>query len=99
VTLQMESPAQLARQQPRRPFGGGALPVALGLVLLPFAGLMRKRASGWSRMAVLALIGVALAVGVSGCGTVVLTSQTSNVTITATSGSLSHSVTTGLTVQ
>jgi hypothetical protein len=99
VTLQMESPAQLVLQQPRRPFGGNALPVALGLILLPFAGLMRKRASGWSRMVVLALLGAALALGVSGCGTVVLTSQTSTVTITATSGSLSHSVTASLTVK
>jgi hypothetical protein len=99
VTLQMESPPQLGRQQQRRPLGGGALPMALGLILLPFAGLMRKTASRWDRMLVLALIGIALAVGVSGCGTVVLTTQTSTVTITATSGSLSHSVTASLSVQ
>ena len=99
VALQMKSPDQLAGRPARGPFGGGALPVALGLLLLPFAGLLRKTASRWNKMAVLALISAALAVGLTGCGGIVLTPQTSTLTITATSGNLSHSITVSLTVQ
>ena len=109
AVLQVTSPDFAAMRASRRPFGGGALPVALGLILLPFAGTMRKIALfsnrlgwnklGWSRMVLLALIGVALAVGVTGCNGVKLTPQTSTITITAAAGSLSHSVTASLTVQ
>jgi hypothetical protein len=49
-------------------------------------------------MAVLALTSAALAVGLTACG-ITLTPQTSSLTITATSGSLSHSITVKLTVQ
>ncbi len=100
VTLQMKSPDQLGSRRPMRgPFGGGRLPVALGILLLPFAALMRKTASRWGKMMVLALMSAALAAGLSGCGGLVLTPQTSTLTITATSGNLSHSITVNLTVQ
>jgi hypothetical protein len=100
VTLQMKSPDQLGSRRPMLgPFGGGRLPVALGIFLLPFAALMRKTASRWSKLMVLALMSAALAVGLSGCGSVVLTPQTSTLTITATSGNLSHSITVNLTVK
>jgi len=99
VTLQMESPDQLGSRPARGPFGSGTLPVALGMFLLPFAALMRKTACRWSKMVVLALMSAALAVGLTGCGGVILTPQTSTLTIIATSGNLSHSITVSLTVQ
>jgi hypothetical protein len=61
--------------------------------------MMRKTAYRWNRLAVLALVGAALAVGLTGCGGVTLTPQRSSLTITAASGPLSHSITANLTVQ
>jgi hypothetical protein len=98
VTLEVGPPGKAAVQPPRRPFGGSALPVALGLVLLPFARRLRRAAYRWYGLVVLALASAALAVGLAGCG-VNLTPQTSTLTVTATSGSLSHSITVNLTVQ
>jgi hypothetical protein len=83
----------------RRPFGGGALPVALGLVLLPFAGMLRKTAHGRNRLMLLGLVGAALAVGLTGCNKVNLTPHTTSITISAAAGPLSHSITASLTVQ
>jgi hypothetical protein len=100
VVLQVTSPNFGAVPTSRRPFGGGVLPMALGLILLPFAGMLRKAAHGWNRLVLLGLIGAALAVGLTGCGGgVTLTPQTSSITITASAGPLSHSVTASLTVQ
>ena len=98
VTLLVTSPDKFAVQPLHRPFGGSSLPVALGLILLPFARRLRKGAHLWNRMAVLALTSAALAVGLTACG-ITLTPQTSSLTITAASGSLSHSITVKLTVQ
>ena len=75
------------------------MPVALGLILLPFAGMLRKAAGGWNRLVLLGAIGAALAAGLTGCSGVKLNPQTSSITITATSGPLSHSITASLTVQ
>jgi hypothetical protein len=99
VTLEVTSPDLLGAKPLSRPLAGGRLPVALGLILLPLAGFMRKAASRWNRMVMLALVGAALAAGLTGCGGVTLTPQTSTLTITAASGPLSHSITTSLTVQ
>lgn len=98
VTLRVGPPGKAAVQPPSSPFRGSALPLALGLILLPFAGRLRKHAYRWYGLAALALAGAALAVGLTGCG-VNLTPQTSTLTITATSGSLSHSITVSLTVE
>jgi hypothetical protein len=104
VTLQVGPPGKAAVQPPRRPFRGSALPLALGLIILPvsfglpFAGRLRKHAYGWYGLAALALASAALAVGLTGCG-VNLTPQSSTLTITAASGSLSHSITVNLTVE
>jgi hypothetical protein len=70
------------------------------LILLPFAGRLRKAARQWRRLAVLALLGAALAVGFTGCGGPgKINSELYSLTVTATSGSLSHSTTLSLTVQ
>jgi hypothetical protein len=105
VTLEVLPPGQSAAQTaPRRPFGGSSWTVALGLILFPFAfGLpfssrLRKGAHRLKRMAMLALIGAAMAVGLNGCG-VTQTPQGYSLTITAASGALSHTMTVKLTVQ
>ena len=99
VPLLVMMPGISAVTPARRPFGGSSLPVALGLILLiPFAGRLRKAADGWRRLAVLALMSAALVVGLNGCG-VTATPQSYQLTVTATSGSLSHSIALKLTVQ
>jgi hypothetical protein len=90
-------PGKSANERPRRPFGG-ALPVALGLILLPFVRRMHKARARLARMAVLLAIGAALAAGFTGCGTKT-SPENFSFSVTATSGSLSHSLTPGLTVE
>jgi sugar lactone lactonase YvrE len=107
VTMTVTLASQSAVTPLGRLFGGGALPVALGLILLPFAGRMRRAPWRWSGMVFLIALSLAVAAGVAGCGG----SSSSNgsspaptakgylLTITATSGSLSHSATVNLTVE
>jgi hypothetical protein len=99
AVLQVTSPNFAGMNTTRKPFGGGALRLALGLMLLPFAGMMRRTAYRLNRLLVLSLIGAALTVGLTGCGGVSLTPQTFSITITAAAGSLSHSVAANLTVK
>jgi hypothetical protein len=98
VTLQVGPPDKVALRLRPTPFGLNPLPVALGLILLPFAGRLRKYAPRWYRTVVLALAGGILAGGLAGCG-FHATPQTSTLTITAASGPLSHTITVTLTVQ
>ena len=100
VTLQVQLPGSAALERPARPFAGGTLPIAFCLILLPFSGRLRKAARRWKSLVVLALVGAALAVGLSGCGSnSSLKAQSYTLTVTATSGSLSHETTLTLTVQ
>lgn len=100
VTMQVQLPGKAALERPGRPFGRGALPLALSLILLPFAGRLRKTARRWRNLAVLALIGVALTLGMNGCGGGgKLNPNAYTLTVTATAGGLSHSTTVKLTVQ
>jgi hypothetical protein len=73
--------------------------VALGLILLPFAGRLRNSAYRWRRLTVLVLAGAALAVGLTGCLFTSATPQPFSLTVTAASGPLSHSTTVKLIVQ
>ena len=98
VTMTITLPGKAVNERPRSPFGGGALPVALGLILLPVAGRMRKARARLARLIVLLVIGAALAVGFTGCG-VKTTPQSFSFSVTAASGTLSHSLTPGLTVE
>jgi hypothetical protein len=98
VTLQVTLPAKGANESPRGPFGTRTLPVALGLILLPFAGRLRKGRAKLARLSMLVIAGALLAVGLTGCGAI-LSSQSFSFTVTAASGSLSHSVAPQLTVQ
>jgi sugar lactone lactonase YvrE len=94
--------------------GGGAdgslvsriAPFSLALVLLPFAGRLRRTGKRLGRMmSVLLLLaaGMAAVAGMSACGTAngffAHQQQTSTVTVTGTSGALSHSATVTLTVE
>jgi hypothetical protein len=98
VTLQVFMPGYSALQPSPGPFGGRSLPVALGLILLPFAGRLRKTAHRFRMLAVLALAGAALATGLTGCQTT-FTPKTFPLTVTATSGNLSHKTTVNIIVQ
>jgi hypothetical protein len=98
VTMTITLPGKSANERPRSPFGGGALPVALGLILLPAVRRMRKARAHLVRLMVLLAIGAALAVGFTGCGAKT-SEQTFTFSVTAASGSLSHSLTPGLTVE
>jgi hypothetical protein len=98
VTMTITLPGKSANERPRGPFGGGALPVALGLIVLPFARRMRKTRARLVRLVVLLAMGAALAVGFTGCGAKT-SPQSFSFSVTAASGSLSHSLTPGLTVE
>lgn len=97
VALEVQMGGSAAARLPFSPLGRGTLPVALGLILMPFAALRRLR-SRLRTLIVLAVAVGALAVGVNGCGGT-LQSQTFSLPVTAASGPLSHSLTVKLTVQ
>jgi hypothetical protein len=68
VRLEVTLPEASTVERPCVPLGGGALPVALGLILLPFAGKMRRGRAGLTRLVVVAALSGALALGMIGCG-------------------------------
>jgi hypothetical protein len=80
-------------------------PRSLALLLLPFVGKLRKAGKRFSRMlSVLLLLGAGLAAmaGLNGCGSGGFLGQSEKsytVTVTATSGTLSHSANVTLTVE
>ena len=98
VTMTITLPGKSANERPRSPFGGGAMPVTLGLMLLPFVRRMRKARARLARLMVLLVICATIAVGFMGCGTKT-TPQNFSFSVTAVSGALSHSLTPGLTVE
>jgi hypothetical protein len=97
VTLELKMPSSAALQRPRGLFGNPGIPVALGLILLPFAGWRRKLGRGWRAFVLLAVTAAALAAGASGCAG--LNADTFTLNVTAASGSLSHATTLQVTVQ
>ena len=98
VTMTITLPGKTVSERPRSPFGGGALPVVLGLILLPVAGRMRKARARLARLTALLVICAAVAVGFMGCGAKTAP-QSFSFSVTAASGTLSHSLTPGLTVE
>jgi hypothetical protein len=81
-------------------------PFSLALLLLPFAGRLRKSGKRLGRLlSVLLLLGAGMAAmaGLSGCGSntgfFAQTQQSYTVTVTVSSGSLSHTSTVTLTVE
>lgn len=95
VTLTV-TPKSLTQAVPERGMPRGALPIALGVVLLPFARLRRR---GWLRLFMIALCGVALTAGVNACGGVTYTPRSFSMTVTADSGALAHSANVQITVE
>jgi hypothetical protein len=85
-----------------------ATSIALGLLLLPLAGARRMRRSGRAAgryifMMLVLFAGIAATAGLTGCGShngfFGHAPQTYNITITATSGNIQHSVNATLNVQ
>ncbi len=104
VTLTVTLPASGAVTPIAEPVGGGTLSIALGLVLLPLAGLrkMRRRLNRAGWVLVLAVTGAVLIAAISGCGGSSSSStraQSYTLTVTASSASLSHQSTLTLTVE
>ena len=65
VTLTVNLPSNAATRPLERPFSGGALPIALGLILLPIMGRLTR---GSRRQMGLVLVAAGIAAGPSGCG-------------------------------
>jgi hypothetical protein len=110
VTLTIRIPPLTAREQlPRgidRDSSRGLAPFTLALLLLPFAAKMRRAGKRCRRLMLMLLLmasGVGATVGLSGCGTgngyFGQPPQSYTVTVTGTSGTLSHSATVTLTVE
>ena len=110
VTLTIQLPQTVAVEHPPSSapvkLAPSIAPFALALLLLPVAGRMRKAGRRFNRvLSVLLLLiaGLAAMAGLSGCGSgtgFYGQQQTSyTVTLTATSGALSHSTTVTLTVE
>jgi hypothetical protein len=98
-TVDVNLPKSAANQRPALPFGRGSLPVALGLLLLPWARRIRRAGVRLTRIVVLALLAATLASGLSSCGGTGLNPQQFSFTVTGTSGTLIHSVSPQLTVK
>jgi hypothetical protein len=107
--LSIQVPRTIATAQPSGGTGGNPAtrqdlfklaPFSLALLLLPFAGRLRKSGKRLGRLlTVLLLLGAGMAAmaGLSGCGSnngfFAQSQQNYNVTVTVTSGSLSHNTT------
>ncbi len=102
VTLEVALPDSSADGRSGAPLGAGALPIALGLILLPLTGRVRRVRNlirGSIELIVLAALSAVLALGIMGCGGAKLSPQNFSFNVTAASGALSHSVIADLTVK
>ena len=107
MTLTLNIPTTAALQKPSNGFPTKYAPYALALLLLPFAGRLRKNSKRLSRILtilVLVVAGITASIGMTGCGAGAggffgQSPQTYTVTITGTSGTLSHSTTFTLTIE
>jgi hypothetical protein len=104
LSIQLPSATALLdhRDAPARKFP----PVLWGILLLPFAGGMRRRSKRLGKAAsifMVMVLGLTAAVALGGCGSsngfFGQPQKTYTVTVTATSGTLSHSTNLTLTVE
>jgi hypothetical protein len=106
VTLSVQLPTPTAKST-SNPLYRSAAPIALGLLLLPFAARLRKvsrKLNGTIFIVLLGIAGAASLFGLSGCGTHLngffgQAQKSYTITITATSGNLQHSTAVTLIVQ
>ncbi len=103
VTLTVSVPASAAMHAVERPFERGTWPIALGLVLLPFARRLVRKGNGWMRVLLPAAAGLTIGLVVTACGgsgsKTPPPQQRYTLTVTATSGALTQSTTLTLVVQ
>ena len=106
VTLTIQLPQATANTQPASGIVGRLAPLSLALLLLPFAGRLRHSGKRNLRLASVLLFSIAAwaaMAGLSGCaslsGYIGQSPQAYTVTVTGTSGTLSHSTTVILTVE
>jgi hypothetical protein len=108
--LTIQLPQSLAQAQPKGAAGGNVAsrlaPFTLALLILPFAGRMRRAGKRLGRAAFVLLLliaGMAAMAGLSGCGSpsIFFTQQleTYSVTVTVSAGPLSHSMPITLVVE
>ncbi|MGB6742615.1 MAG: Ig-like domain repeat protein, partial [Terracidiphilus sp.] len=95
-----------SRGRPNPSVASGVAPFALALILLPFAGRLRRAGKRLGRtlsMLLLLVAGAAAIAGISGCGSTsgffAQQQQSYTVTVTGTSGTLTHSASVTLKVE
>jgi hypothetical protein len=107
VTLTVTLSNSAAMQSSHHPFGSSALPVALGLIMLPFIGVPRRFSRHSVKtvcLAVLLIGSFAMTAALNGCSSGSGNNSTPQpqaytLTVAAASGLLSHSTTVSLTVK
>jgi hypothetical protein len=105
VTLKVAVPSSAAAERQARPFAARALPIALAMLVLPFLLPQRRKWRGWFTASCLAVLALGAVWSLSGCGGGGGkgggggSPQTYNLTMTATTGSISQSIKLTLTVQ
>ncbi len=106
LSLAIQLPSPVAHVDPRNPPDRKLPVMVLAFLLLPFAGrlrALRKRVPGTISLLLLAVAGVGAMAALSGCGSTsglfADQARTYTVTVTATSGRLSHATSLTLTVK
>jgi xanthine/uracil permease len=108
--LSIQVPQTIAAVQPAGSTGGNLAsrlaPFSLALLVLPFVGRLRRSSKRFSRMLPILLLlvaGMAAMAGLSGCGSntgfFAQAQRSYPMTVTVSSGSLSHTSTITLTVE
>jgi hypothetical protein len=103
VTLSIQSAPLSARLEHNKKFDGGLSVIALGMLLLPFGGVMRRSGKRMMRLSsvLLLLAGALTLAGLSGCagGISSPNARTYDVKVTTTGDSISQSTTVTLVVE